>query len=99
MSQSGTLYEYFPDALRPGTSTAPPKPSVDSVISAVNPSSKKSSANPGKKKLNASNENTSQGVSNSGNTSEVNAIQSTTVDKATKGKKKGKAKNKSDQPK
>ena len=55
--------------------------------------------NPGKKKSNVSNENTSQAVSNSGNTSEVNSVQSTTTYKASKGKKKGKGKNKADQPK
>lgn len=98
-SQSGTLYEYFPNASRHGTSKAPPKPSVDGVIGSVNSSSKKSSSNPGKQKSNASNENTSQGGSNSGTTSEVNVIQSTTANKASKGKKKGKAKNKSEQPK
>jgi len=38
-------------------------------------------------------------MSNSGNTSKVNAVQSTTTDKALKGKKKGKGKNKPDQPK
>lgn len=49
-SQSGTLYDYFPNALRPETSKAPPKPSIDGVIGSVNPSSKKSSANPKRKK-------------------------------------------------
>ena len=47
-SQSGTLYEYFPDAPRHGQPKAPPKPSVDGVIGSVNSSSKKSVANPGK---------------------------------------------------
>ena len=98
-SQSGTLYGYFPNAPRPGTSKAPPTPSVDGIIGSVNPPSKKTSANPGKKNSNATNENNSQAVSNSGNTSEVNVILSTMVDKASKGKKKGKGKNKADQPK
>ena len=98
-SQSGTLYEYFPDAPRPGQPKAPPKPSVDGVIGSVNSSSKKSAANPGKQKQNASNENAPQGQSISGNTSKVNAVQSTTADKSSKGKKKGKAKDKSGQPK
>ena len=98
-SQSNTLYDYFPDAPRLETSKASPTPSVDGVISFVNTSSKKSSANPGKQKSNASNENTSQAVSNSGNTSKVNIVQSTTTNKASKGKKKGKGKNKVDQPK
>lgn len=74
-SQSGTLYDYFPDASRPGTSKALPKPSVDEVIGSVNASSKKSYANPRKQKQNASNGNTSQGPSNSGSTFEVNAVE------------------------
>ena len=98
-SQSGTLYDYLPDAPRPGKSKAPPTPSVDGIIGFVNPSSKKTSANPGKQNSNASNRNTSQATSNSSNTSEVNAVQSTKTDKASKGKKKGKGKNKPDQPK
>ena len=98
-SQSGTLYDYLPDALRPRTSKALPTPSVDGIIGFVNPSSKKSSANPGKKKSNAPIENASQVVSNSSNTSKVNVVQSTMADKASKGKKKGKGKNKADQPK
>ena len=97
-SQSSTLYDYFPDAPRLGTSKAPPKPSVDGVIGSVNASSKKS-ANPGKQKQNASNGNASQGQSNSRSTSEVHVVMSTTVNKSSKGKKKGKAKNKSEQPK
>ena len=60
-SQSGTLYDYFPDAPRPGQTKALPKPSVDGVIGSVNSSSKKSAANPGKQKQNASNEIASQG--------------------------------------
>jgi len=89
-SQSGTLYDYLPDAPRLGTSKAPPTPSVDGIIGSVNSSLKKNSANPGKQKSNASNENTSQVTSNPSNTSEVNAVQSTTADKPLKGKKKGK---------
>ena len=58
-SQSGTLYDYFPDTPRPRTSEAPPKPSIDGVIGSVNASSKKSSVSPGKQKQNASNGNTS----------------------------------------
>jgi len=98
-SQSGTLYDYFPDAPRLGTSKPPPTPSVDGIIGSVNSTSKKNSANPGKQKSNASNENTSQVTSHPSNTSEINAIQSTTADKASKGKKKGKGKSKPDQPK
>ena len=98
-SQSGTLYDYLPDAPRPGTSKAPPTPTVDGIIGSVNSSSKKNFANPGKKKSNASNEHTSQVTPTSNITSEVNAVQSTTADKASKGKKKGKGKNKPDQPK
>ena len=95
-SQSGTLYDYLSDAPRLGTSKAPPKPSVDGVIGSVNASSKKSSVNPGKQKLNAPRESTSQCQSNFGNTSEVNVVQSTTADKSSKGKRKGKSKNKSE---
>ena len=73
-SQLGTLYDYFPDASRPGQSKGPPKPSVDGVIGSVNSSSKKSVANPGKQKQNTSNGNASQGQSNSGSTSEVNVV-------------------------
>jgi len=98
-SQSGTLYDYFPDALRLGTSKAPPTPSVDGIIGSVHSISKKNSTNSGKQKSNASNENTSQVTSHLRNTSEVNVVQSTTADKASKGKKKGKGKSKPDQPK
>jgi len=58
-SQSGTLYDYFPNAPRPGTSKAPPTPSVDSIIGSITSTPNKNSANPRKKKLNASTENTS----------------------------------------
>ena len=47
-SQFGTLYDYLPDALRLGTSKAPPTPFVDDVIGSVNPPSKNSFANPRK---------------------------------------------------
>lgn len=99
-SQSGTLYDYLPDAPRLGTSKAPPKPSVDGVIGSVAQALKKSS-NSGKQKSSSPNENSSQGILISGNTSEVNAVQSSTTGKASKGKKKekGKGKNKPDQPK
>lgn len=98
-SQSGTLYDYLPDAPRPGTSKAPPTPSVDGIIGSVTSTPKKNSANPGKQKSNVSTETTSQATSHPSNTSEVNAVQSTTADKTSKGKKKGKGKNKADQPK
>jgi len=89
-SQSGTLYDYFPDAPRPGTSKALPTPSIEGIIGSVNLPSKKTFANPGNKKSNAPNENTSKAVSNSGITSKVNVVQSTTTDKASKGKKREK---------
>lgn len=50
-SQSGTLYDYLPDAPRPGTSKPPPKPSVYDVIGSIRQSSKKSSTNSGKQML------------------------------------------------
>lgn len=87
------------DAPRPETSKAPPTPFVDGVIVSINLSYKKSSANPRKQKSNALNENTSQAVSNCINTFEVNVVQSTMVEKASKGKKKGKGKNQAEQPK
>ena len=61
----------------------------------------KKSPNSGKQKTSSPNENSSQGVVISGNTSEVNAVQSSTTGKASKGKKKekGKGKNKPDQSK
>jgi len=58
-SQSGTLYDYLPNALRLGTSKPLPTPSVDSIIGFINSTSKKNSTNLGKKESNASNENTS----------------------------------------
>ena len=58
-SQSGTLYDYLPDAPRPGTSKALPTPTIDGIIGYVHSSSKKNSANPRKKKLTTSNEQTS----------------------------------------
>ena len=73
-SQSGTLYDYLPDAPRPGTSKAPPTPIVDGIIGSVHSSSKKNSANPGKQKSSASNEPTSQVTPASNITSEVNAV-------------------------
>ena len=48
-SQSGTLYDYFPDDPRHETSKALPTPSVDGVICSINPSSKKYSATLGSK--------------------------------------------------
>jgi len=52
-----------------------------------------------KQKPTAPSENASQSTSNTGKTYEVNVIQSTVADKASKGKKNGKGKNKSDPPK
>jgi len=98
-SQSGMLYDYLPDALPPGTSKAPSTPYIDNVIISVSSSSRKSSANPVKKNPFAPTENASQAPSNSSNTSEVNAVQSTIIDKTSKGKKRGKGKDKVDQPK
>jgi hypothetical protein len=98
-SQSGTLYDYLPDAPRTGTSRPTPTPTVDGIIGSVSTSSKKHSANPEKKKFVISNEQPSQVTPTPNVTSEVNAVQSTTADKASKGKKKGKAKQKPEQSK
>jgi len=98
-SQSSTLYDYLPDAPRTGTSKPPPTPIVDGIIGSVTTSSKKHSANPEKKKFVASNEQTSQVTPTPNVTSEVNAVQSTMADKASKGKKKGKAKQKPEESK
>ena len=98
-SQSGTLYDYLPDAPRPGTSKTLPTLTIYGIIGSVSSSSKKNPANPGKQKSTASNKPPSHVAPIPNVTSEVNAVQSTTAEKASKGKKKGKAKNKPDPPK
>ena len=56
-SQSGALYDIFPDVPRPGASKPPVTPSVDGIIGSVSQNSQKSSpSNPGKKIYNPSND-------------------------------------------
>ena len=72
-SQSGTLYDILTDAPRPGTTNAPPTPTVDGVIGSVSQNSKKSSN--GKQKANSSNNTSANPASSdSGKTAEVNAV-------------------------
>ena len=86
------------DAPRPGTTKAPPTPTVDGVIRSVSPHSKQSPN--GKQKANSSNNTSANSPSSdSGKTAEVNAVQANPTDKSSKGKKKGKGKSKSDAPK
>ena len=96
-SQSSTLYDILTDAPRPGTSKSPPTPAVDGVIGSVSQNSQKSSN--GKQKSNSSNNSTLPAPPDSGKTVEVNAIQANPMEKASKGKKKGKGKSKPDAPK
>ena len=98
-SQSGTLYELLPDAPRPGTSKTLVTPPVDDIIGYVSQTSCKSSPSPVKKKSDPSTDTASQPPSNPCKTVEVNVVQSTSEDKASKGKKKGKGKAKADTPK
>ena len=96
-SQSGTLYDILNDAPWLGTYKAPPTPSIDSVIGSVSQTSRKSSN--GKQKSNSSNNSALPATPDSGKTVEVNAIQANPMEKASKGKKKGKGKSKPDAPK
>lgn len=98
-SQSSTLYDFFLDGPRPGTYKALSTPYVNGVIGYVAQYSQKSSMTPMKQKSIAPTETASQSPSNPKKTSEVNVIQSTVAEKTSKGKKKGKGKNKSDMPK
>lgn len=93
-SQSDTLYDILTDALWPGTSKATTTPSVDSVIGSISQTSQKSSN--GKQKSNSFNNSALLNPPYSGKTLEVNAIQANPMEKASKGKKKGKGKSKPD---
>ena len=89
----------FPNAPRPSlnlvASKSPDVPLVDGVIGLVSQTSIKTSL---KQKFvsDTSSNNPSKNSSNPGKTSEVHVVQSTAVDKASKGKKKGKVKSKTD---
>ena len=101
-SQSGTLYEMLPDSLRPSSDLAsskfPDVPPVNGIIGSVSQTSTKASSKQRSASDTGSNH-PSKNPSNPGKTSEVRAVQSTMVDKASKGKKKGKGKAKCDTPK
>lgn len=99
--QSGTLYDLLPDALRQPTYPTSSKPldvpHVDGIIGSVTQTSSKYSSN--QKSISNSTLNSPLNPSsNLGKTSEVNSIQSTMTDKASKGKNKCKAKEKYDTP-
>jgi len=100
-SKSGTLYEVLPDAPRPyldlTASKSPDVPLVDGVISSMSQTSTKDYLK-SKSISNTGSNNPSKNSSSPGKTSEVYDVQSTAVDKAFKGKKKGKGKAKSNAP-
>jgi hypothetical protein len=79
-------------------SKSPDVPPVDGVIGSVSQTSTKASSKQ-KSVSNTGSNNPSKNSSNPGKTSEVHVVQSTTADKASKGKKKGKGKAKADTPK
>lgn len=101
-SQSGILYDLLPDGLRPSTNPPYSKsmdiPLVDGIIGSVSQTSNKASMK--KKSIsNIASNPPSKPSLNPGKASEVNVVQSTTVDKASKGRNKGKEKVKYDTPK
>ena len=98
-SQSNTLYELLPNALRPSsdptTSESPAVPPVDEVIGSVSQTPAKTSSKH-KSASNATPNISSQNPPSPGKTSEVHIVQSTAVDKSSKGKNKCKGKAKVD---
>lgn len=98
-SQLDTLYEMLLDAPRPSSYQATSKsldmPLVDGVIGSESQTPVKYSS---KQKLvsNTGSNDPSQNSPSPGKTCEVHAMQSTTMDKSSKGKKKGKEKAKDD---
>lgn len=104
-SQSGTLYDLLPDALQPSTNLESSKPTqippIDYIIGLVAQNSRNISSTSTKPKSTLASApspptNTPKNLSK---TSEVNVVQSTTVNKASKGEKKDKGKDKSNTPK
>ncbi len=99
------LYDLLPDALLPSTNLTSSQPAetppIDGIIGHVaQSSSNASSASTKHKYVPATTPSPPSNTSkNPSKTSKVNVVQSTTADKASKGKKKGKVKAKYDTPK
>jgi len=91
----------FPDAPRTSSdltsSKSPDVPHVDGIIGSVSQTSTKSSSK--QNSISNTGSSHSNNPPNAGKTSKVNVVHSTTADKASKGKKKGKFKSKSNTPK
>lgn len=100
--QYSTLYEILPDAPRPSLDPTSLKssdvPPIDGIMGSLSQNSTTTSSKQ-KSVLNTGSNHHSKNPSNLGKTSEVNVIQSTTTDNASKVKKKVQGKETSDTPK